>query len=414
MRAALGSYDHPSRQRKEALFRALLRQLRPEIDWGPPAAPDDRPGAVYHRWIELIMAGVRLMECPASGSGKSAEIGLLAAAQGRDGSWEQNVLATVVILMALSGCGAAPEAVRCGVRFLLSQVREDGGLPFIRDEDIWVTALASLTLVESSAGGHQLRASENYLLAQQLACGGWGYTAGVSQPDADDTAVVLSFLTRQRSPQAARAARMARDWLLNLQNDDGGFPAFIRGAPSEVEITAKCIRALLGWATCPDTAAAARRAWGWLAAQQRPDGGFRHEWCLSPTFAVWHVMAAASAVRPVVGPAAADTVACRAAGFLANTATADGWRLRPDDQDSHTLTTAYATAGLAHAGQDSGSLLARGVRVLLGSALDAGVAPDSLGPRPFVYDVPLLYPIYRFGALAAARARIAARDWSRQ
>ena len=88
--------------------------------------------------------------------------------------------------------------------------------------------------------------------------GGWGWNdAAGAVPDADDTAAALlalraivgSAAESQPEPIAAAAARGVA-WLLDLQNDDGGWPTFCRGwgtmpfDRSGCDLTAHALRAL--------------------------------------------------------------------------------------------------------------------------------------------------------------------------
>lgn len=389
----LGGLDHHSRGRKQDFLLALLQELAPRGPWPQVCLPEPSPGA--HRWIKLITTALRLLA--PDGGDRAAMARELTEAQGPDGGWERHLPATVTVLLALSAYDADSLAVRRGVRFLLAQQRADGGFPFISDEDTWVTGLTALTLAESGIQSGRLERAAEYLLSQQLADGGWGYAQTVSQADADDTSVITLFLTG--FPGAAGAAERGARHLLELQNDDGGFPTFARGAPSEVEITAKCIRTL---AAFPGDAAAlaVERGWRWLSTRQRPDGGFDGEWSRSPAFPVLHVVRAVTAAgeRPGLSVAA---VREGCANFLRRSVSADsGWRYTPQDTDVSLLTTAHAVAALGELPVPYADLIASALPWLVEPGA-ASTDPDSLGPRPFVYDVPILSQVYRLAALSA-------------
>jgi squalene-hopene/tetraprenyl-beta-curcumene cyclase len=91
--------------------------------------------------------------------------------------------------------------------------------------------------------------------------GGWSWTdlAG-GPPDADNTAGALIALARHRNDcpplkqhRLRLAARHGVEWLLNLQNSDGGWPTFCRGWStlpfdrSASDLTAHVLRALAMW-----------------------------------------------------------------------------------------------------------------------------------------------------------------------
>ena len=108
--------------------------------------------------------------------------------------------------------------------------------------------------------------------------GGWAWTdlpGGV--PETDDTAGALIALARgrHRYPQLKQhrlqlAARRGVEWLLELQNSDGGWPTFCRGWSmlpfdrSATDVTAHAVRALAAWQKAwqsrPASCAAARRS----------------------------------------------------------------------------------------------------------------------------------------------------------
>ena len=116
----------------------------------------------------------------------------------------------------------------------------------------------------------QTRAITKWLLEQQhvivhrytnAAPGGWAWTnlsGGV--PDADDTpGAILALLKLDRqNPAVASAVEAAIEWLLNLQNSDGGWPTFCRGwgalpfDRSTPDLTAHTLRAFRSWLTAND------------------------------------------------------------------------------------------------------------------------------------------------------------------
>ncbi|MFC5801353.1 prenyltransferase/squalene oxidase repeat-containing protein [Streptomyces formicae] len=178
--------------------------------------------------------------------------------------------------------------------------------------------------------------SARYLRAAQLSDGGRPYAAGVTQSDADDSAVAVTFLAAHGAPEAAPAVKAGAQYLLNLQNSDGGFPTFVRGAPSDVEITAKCVRALLASPPNDESHRAARRAWRWLETRQRADGGFACEWNLSPAFPVMHMVDTACVLPARTAPNSVQRVLARCGRYLdATSLPGGGWPLRAEDSQAH-------------------------------------------------------------------------------
>ncbi len=409
---ALTEFDHPTLWRKRVLIEAILAELG-----GVPPCASPLPLAVVgagsaHLWVSILLASIRMLQLCHLGRADEVgeqEIAGLVATQSTDGSWEQHVLVTCVVLLALSRLGRAPGACALGLRFLAAQVRPDGGAPFITNEDVWVSCLGGLVLAEARVPAHELLQTERYLVPLQQPDGGWAYAEGVTQTDADDTCVALTLLARGGPGQHVLTVRRAVAYLLALQNADGGFPTFMRGAASDAEITAKAIVALQASGIAP--ADVIEAAWAWLAQAQQPGGGFRGEWKLCVTYPVLHVINAAVGQHP--GSRAAQ-VRRRCVAFLRGLRRRDGgWPIHPDDQRSHVLSSAYALGGLsACLGSLTSSELYESIWALLAAQdQDGGFrsSPDSLGPRPFVYDVPILATIYSVWALARVRDLLAGR-----
>ncbi len=411
----LAEFDHPTLWRKRVLIEAILAELG-----GMPRAASPLPLTIIsagasHLWVSILLASIRVLQLCHLGRGDEvgpAELAAIVGTQSTDGSWEQHVLVTIVALLALSRLARASRSFAMGLHFLERQLRADGGLPFISNEDIWVTCLAGLVLAESRVGARELVRIERYLLPLQQPDGGWAYAEGVSQTDADDTCVALTLLARRSSTMNAMHAvpvRRAVAYVLALQNADGGFPTFVRGAASDAEITAKAILALQSTGLGP--ADVHESAWSWLAQTQQASGGFRGEWKLCVTYPAFHVINAAVGQRP--GSRAA-TVRRRCVAFLRGMRRRDGgWPIHPDDPHSHALSTAYALGGLSVC---PGSLTSRELYDSAWMLLDAQGAdgafqasPDSLGPRPFVYDVPILATLYSVWALSRVRDMLTGR-----
>jgi prenyltransferase beta subunit len=403
---AFGEFDHPTEARKRVLLQTLLVELDVPV---PPMEPLPR-GALRlggsHLWARIALAAVRILQMCAAGRKSEIdddEIHFLVAHQAESGAWEQHMLTTLVALLALARVGQRADTLRRGVEFVLRNLRPEGGIPFIPDQDVWNTCLAGRVLVEVGAPRARLELSARFLRAQQLPDGGWAYAAGVTQSDADDTAVGLNFLAQlDRHAYHSTISRAERN-LLDLQNEDGGFPTFVRGAASDAEITAKAISAL---ARCEGAhAGPIERAWAWLDRAQRQDGGFRTEWKLSFTYPLLHVLVA-TAGRPA--GSARDTARERGVAFLRRHRRDDGgWSIHPEDSESHVLSTAYALGGLSAAAyalsereafESASFLIERQSR-----DGEIRASADSVGPRPFVYDVPLLSTIYALWGLSRVR-----------
>jgi squalene-hopene/tetraprenyl-beta-curcumene cyclase len=409
----LSGFSHPSQWRKQALIQVLLAELGV---FAPPSwgVPRERARSKANQvWVTLILTGVRILNALQRGRADEVhgeDIEFLVSMQAANGGWEQHILGTLVILSTLARLGCAPAAVARGVEFVLSNIRHDGGVPFIPNEDTWVTCMTGHVLLRSGYAASKLAHVAAYLRAQQRPDGGWAYAAGVTQSDADDTSVCLMFLARQGRAEHRAALCKAVRYLAALQNPDGGFPTFVHGASSEAEITAKALQSLGELGRSQERIV--RNAWRWLLMNQAEDGSFRTEWNLCITFPIMHVLEA-SATCGHFCPADVISVRRRCVDFLLRHRRPDGgWAIHPDDRSTHSLSTAYALGALARIGYPlSTHELYRGAELVLASQREDGAfeAPaDSIGPRPFIVDVPALATVYSYWALSRVRDALTA------
>jgi squalene-hopene/tetraprenyl-beta-curcumene cyclase len=185
----------------------------------------------------------------------------------------------------------------------LDSVRPDGSWPIDTNLATWTTTLAINALAGASEDVAELGGLDWLLSCQHrhvhpftgAAPSGWGWTdLSGAVPDADDTSGTLLALmvllrsggqvNRQRIEEAALAGV---DWLLAVQNADGGWPTFCRGwgrlgfDRSGTDLTAHAIRALHAWQHWfpdRDIDRAIRDGLDYLAGTQRPDGSWRPLW----------------------------------------------------------------------------------------------------------------------------------------
>lgn len=240
---------------------------------------------------------------------------LLCEIQPESGGFLEAAPLTSFVTMALVAAGEKDHPVaRNGVRFLLETVRPDGSWPIDTNLATWATTLSVKALAagpragEEGAGGGALFEGEDavldWLLSQQYRevhpytnspPGGWAWTdltGGV--PDADDTPGAMLALSRlrggDREEEIVSAAAAATEWLLGLQNRDGGIPTFCRGwgelpfDRSSPDLTAHTLRAWHAWRFRFPFASALRidratdRALRYLYREQRSDGSWSPLW----------------------------------------------------------------------------------------------------------------------------------------
>jgi squalene-hopene/tetraprenyl-beta-curcumene cyclase len=238
---------------------------------------------------------------------------VLRGIQPESGGFLEAAPLTSFVAMSLLGAGGADHPVTAkALAFLAASARPDGSWPIDTNLATWVTTLSVNALAGRLGDALPAEARQQilgWLLAQQhlqehpythAAPGGWAWTdlsGGV--PDADDTAgalVALAHLVADAGPSSADAGRARQaaargaQWLLGLQNRDGGIPTFCRGwgalpfDRSSPDLTAHAIRAWLAWAdrVPPDLALRINRALGralaYLERSQTADGAWIPLW----------------------------------------------------------------------------------------------------------------------------------------
>jgi squalene-hopene/tetraprenyl-beta-curcumene cyclase len=195
--------------------------------------------------------------------------------------------------------------VRKSIEFLRQSARPDGSWPIDTNLATWTTTLAINALCQGPEQALSRDERENlaqWLLRQQYRQihpytqappGAWAWTdlsGGV--PDADDTAGALLALHRLHvePSQTAQAIQCGVQWLLDIQNRDGGIPTFCRGwgalpfDRSGADLTAHALRAWLVWrGGLPDklrrnVSRAIARAVHYLEKRQKSDGSWTPLW----------------------------------------------------------------------------------------------------------------------------------------
>ena len=250
--------------------------------------------------------------------------------QPASGGFLEAIPLTSFVVMGLSSSGQVDHpVVQLGLKFIRDSVRPEGSWPIDTNLATWNTSLSISALSQaitpdpgssgdrSSSDTREAKRREQLepmfapeLLDWLLQCqnverhpftgarpGGWGWSdLSGAVPDADDTPGALLALrhwadlaqtdpfTKERIEQAAQAGI---EWLLSLQNRDGGWPTFCRGwgklpfDRSGSDLTAHVMRALHAWkrlfpANTIDRAL--ERGWRYLRRQQQADGRWLPLW----------------------------------------------------------------------------------------------------------------------------------------
>jgi len=172
-------------------------------------------------------------------------INKLTALLPESGGFLEAIPLTAFVAMCLIASGEANNAVvKEGMLFLQHQQREDGSWPIDTDLSTWVTTLSVKALggkLKSVLPPDNIQQLKTHLLTIQYKTihpfneakpGGWGWTNfSGSVPDADDTpGAILALLAMYNGqPDETTAIVNGCQWLVDLQNSDGGFPTFCKG-----------------------------------------------------------------------------------------------------------------------------------------------------------------------------------------
>lgn len=169
--------------------------------------------------------------------------------QPRHGGFLDAIPLTAFVALALSKIGYhAHPVVRRAKEFLFRSCRADGSYAIDTNLRTWVTSLTTRALLRSDLGINDFPLNDKRRIAHWILNtqqkhvhpytgaqpGGWAWTdcaGGV--PDADDTSAALIALYHLQ--QHGVTLNMSKDigagieWLMNLQNHDGGMPTFCKG-----------------------------------------------------------------------------------------------------------------------------------------------------------------------------------------
>ncbi|AUG80715.1 prenyltransferase [Kitasatospora sp. MMS16-BH015] len=442
---SLDSFDHFTADRKRVMFRTLLAELG-AVDHHP-TPPGLFASGGQQSWLQLEMTALKVLARHGAAPGGSAgagglseaELAALAPALRPGPVWEGNHLARLVGLAALRKHPAQRQAVRAALDRVVTDLRPDGGLPFVTGLDVFATAIAGLALAGSTRPAGLLARMGEGLAARQHPDGGFGFTRGVDQSDVDDTSYAVEFLraltavpaashpdgaltvppsrtpTPAAKPTPAARSRLtapltapltaalaaAEQYLLAQQNPDGGMPTFARGCPSETAMTAAAVNAL---APEPRHRAAVDRALGFLAGQaesQATSALLERSWSRNVTNVVFRAVLACEAAAE---PGEYRGLRRRLLSHLARGQNEDGgWGHQAGDP-SDPISSAYAAIALSRS-PSRADRLARCLDYLADCQLPCGgyrSRPDQAGPRPLLYDVPVLAEVCVLLALAHA------------
>jgi len=228
--------------------------------------------------------------------------------QPENGGFLEATPLTAFVVMSLTSAGhRGNEVVLKGAQFLVNSARDDGSWPIDTNLATWVTTLSVNALAVADDFEQVLPSDERdkirrMLLDSQYRCehpythaapGGWAWTAlPGAVPDADDTAGALIALKNLglADENVTKAAVAGIEWLLGLQNGDGGIPTFCRGWTnlpfdrSAPDLTAHALAAFAAWSDSAPAPLqsriqnAVKSGLDYLKCSQKPNGSWVPLW----------------------------------------------------------------------------------------------------------------------------------------
>lgn len=250
-------------------------------------------GILQNRRRKTLFSPVRELFVPKA-------LRVLTTLQPEDGGFLEAAPLTAFVSMCMAEAGLKEHPVthRCA-KFLRSSLRQDGAWPIDTNLAGWVTSLSSRAI------GDMLSDTERKSLSDTIRqnatkqrhpftgapAGGWGWTnLSGSVPDGDDTSGALVALHSLLKGQYVPEVGAGIDWLIKLQNRDGGMPTFCRGwgklpfDRSTPDITAHAILAMSLWCdVLPDSQQSRcrksiARMKSWLAKTMMDEGSWNPLW----------------------------------------------------------------------------------------------------------------------------------------
>ncbi|MBT3181353.1 MAG: squalene--hopene cyclase [Deltaproteobacteria bacterium] len=321
---------------------------------------------------------------------------------------------------------ALPDEVKDDTKTVPSKLREVGVDPFVKRSEghkihqqccispLWDTPWMIMALLEAGVPNDDpalLRAGR-WLIGKQIRetrgdwsiknrkakPGGWAFEFENDYfPDVDDTIEILSVIDRLAIPEDEKkeSMQLGIDWLLSMQNDDGGWGAFDKNQkqklvnripfsdhkacldPSTPDITGRMIE-YLSTQGYDRNHPVIKRALQFIWQTQEKFGGWFGRWGVNYLYGTWNVIMGLGAL----GFDPSDDRISRALNWLESVQRSDGgWSESPVTYDTAKFSTygvsipsqtAWALMGLVAGGRIKGKAARRGAEYLLNARNESG------------------------------------------
>lgn len=299
-----------------------------------------------------------------------------------DGTLYSYYSSTFLMIFALLSLGykKTDPVVTAAIAGIKSMKSEINGLPHMQytTANVWNTSLIGYVLQETgiSPEDKMIVAANQYLLKRQhdkfgdwvihnptSLPGGWGFSdVNTIHPDVDDTTASLRSISRMTSPNQNAWSR-GINWLLSMQNDDGGWAAFEKNTdkklfeflpiekaeflltdPSCADITGRTLEFFGNFTNVPNDHEAMKKGVKWLVDHQKVDGSWYGRWGICYIYGTWGAVTGLAAV----GVPNRDSSIQNAVKWLRGIQNADGGWGESCYSDSKGKYTPLKTSNLTH------------------------------------------------------------------
>ncbi len=326
-----------------------------------------------------------------------------------DGTFYSYYSSTFLMIFAFLSLGYknSDPVILNAIKGIRSMKTEIDGLPHMQytTANVWNTSLIGYALQEAgvSLGDEMVAKANQYLLDKQHAKfgdwvvhnpaslpGGWEFSAvNTINPDVDDTTASLRSIARTHS-SIHDSWNRGINWLLSMQNDDGGWAAFEKNTdtklfellpiekaefiltdPSCADITGRTLEFFANYTNLPKDHHSMKNGVKWLVDHQEIDGSWYGRWGICYIYGTWGALTGLGAA----GVPVTDSSVNKAINWLKEIQNSDGGWGESCYSDSNgkytplktsTLThTAWAVDGLISVSAEPTSEIHKGITYLL-------------------------------------------------
>jgi sporulenol synthase len=251
-----------------------------------------------------------------------------------DGTFYSYYSCTFLMIFALLSLGYKKTdlVITKAVNGIKSMKCEIDGFPHMQytTANVWNTSLIGFCLQAAgiSSDDPMVKQANQYLLERQhrkfgdwiihnskTMPGGWGFSdINTLNPDVDDTTATLRSISRINPPET-QAWNRGITWLLSMQNDDGGWPAFEKNTnskllqflpiekgefiitdPSCADLTGRTLEFFCHYTNLSRDDTAIKKGIHWLLRNQERDGSWYGRWGICYLYGTWAAITGLMAV----------------------------------------------------------------------------------------------------------------------